>query len=320
MARVCTVLSILFCVLKTNAQVKITPQALKIYEDNDFINLRGEGTDQFYTNGTRLAFIYTKQKERRYLSSLLLPISNNSDDIYEIGINQFMFTPSDITIKGISYGQRPYAGLLFINHTLSSSDAEHNQKLTTEVDLGVIGPLAFAREVQTFVHKEINTSKPEGWDNQVNNDIVFNYMIQYEKLLVSPMRQFEMIGLVEVDAGTITNKVTTGVTFRMGTYNSYFKTASKESNNKKEQFYFFIKPAIAVFLDNSILQGGRFTGRNSPYTITQDSLNHYYMQFEYGFFLGKGRNGVAITEKLRTAEFIGAENILVGNLTFFVGI
>ncbi len=317
------------CTSLVLGQSKFTPQFIRISEDNDFINLRGEGTDRFYTNGTHIDITYTKPKRRRYLTSMLLPLSNSSDNLYSIGITQLMFTPTDITRKDIIYGERPYAGLLFFTHSLVSADETKKHKLTSEVDLGVIGPWSFAKEAQTFIHKEINYLKPEGWDNQVDNDILFNYMLQYEKLLLSPMDKFEVIGLLEADAGTLSNKITTGLTFRMGTYNSYFSNyekpglqTSKERHEayKKVQFFFYVKPTFTAFVDNSTLEGGMFSGYGSVYTLNKDSLTRFYMQFEYGLILGSGRCGVSINEKLRPAEYKNAPTIQVGNLTFFVGL
>lgn len=221
-------------------------QYLVVSGDNDFINLRGEGTNQYYTNGTRKAMFYAKPEKREFLTSLLIPLTEGSDNIYGIGINQLMFTPTDISRIDITYGQRPYAGILFLNNTLISSDYSRKQKLTTETGLGVIGPASFAKETQTFIHRLINYQKPLGCDNQVKNDIIISYHVQYEKQLLNPSDKFEMIGLIGADVGTLTNSITTGLTFRAGKNNSYFSNYEKpgmELNtgdiNKYKKFQFF---------------------------------------------------------------------------------
>ncbi len=312
-----------------SAQDKFKPQYLIVSEDNDFINLRGTGTDKFYTNGTRINLFYTKPAKRRFVTQLLMPLNASSDNLYGIGINQLMFTPTDITRTDIVKGERPYAGILFLSHSLSSSDFEHKQKLTTEIDLGVIGPSSFAKEVQIWVHGVINYQKPLGWGNQVKNDFLFNYKLQYEKLLLSPAENFELIGQIGADAGTLNNQITTGINFRMGRFNSYFSNYEKpgrgsvnnEANKYKNfQFFFYVKPFFTAFMDNSLLQGGMFTGYNSVYTIPQDSLTHFYMQFEYDIVIGTKRFGFSVNEKLRTAEFKNADNIQVGNFTFYIGL
>ena len=311
------------------AQPSFKAQAVRISEDNDFINLRGEGTDRYYTNGTRIDLLYTKSPARKFPTSLLIPLHEGSDDLYAVGINQLIFTPSDISNPQVIVGDRPYAGLLFLNHTLVSSDNVNNQKLTTEMDLGVIGPASFARETQTFIHRLIHSQKPMGWDNQVKDDIILNYQIQYEKLLISPSDKFELIGLVEADAGTLSNKIAAGLTFRVGRYNSYFSHYEKPgipirdgaaNSYMKYQFYFYLKPVLVAFMDNSVLQGGMFTGYHSVYTIPTDSLTRYYMQFEYGIVFGIKRFGISVDEKLRTRAYTGSQVVQVGNITLFIGL
>lgn len=67
-------------------------QFIKISEDNDLISPRGKGTDRFYTNGTRVDVYYTKKSRRRFLSKLLIPLNNESDNIFGIGLNQEIYT------------------------------------------------------------------------------------------------------------------------------------------------------------------------------------------------------------------------------------
>jgi hypothetical protein len=45
------------------AQTKNEGKLLRIYEDNDFINIRGKGTDRAYSGGTRVDIFY--QLKRR---------------------------------------------------------------------------------------------------------------------------------------------------------------------------------------------------------------------------------------------------------------
>ncbi len=304
-------------------------QFIHIKEDNDFINLRGEGTDRLYTNGTRIELFYTKSQKRRFLTSLLIPINNDGENLYSIGISQLMFTPTNIDSAGIPYGDRPYAGLLFLNHTLISSDFINKQKLTTEIDIGVIGPNSFAKETQTWLHGLVNYQKPLGWGNQVNNDIVLNYQLKYEKLLLSPSNKFELIGLIEANAGTLYNKITTGLTFRAGNYNSYFSYYEQPgvrlnknyiNKNKKGQFYFYLRPTFTALMDNSALQGGMFTGRQSVYTISADDLNRFTMQFEYGIIFGINRCALGVEERVITPEYKNAITMQFGSFVFFIGL
>ncbi len=162
-------------------QKKNDLKILKLSWDNDFFNLRGEGTDRGYTNGLNLEVYYTKHVPPRFLSKLLMTVNDSSDNIYGWGLTQKLYTPIDISKEEIQAGDRPYAGVLFLSHVLISSDHVKKQKLTTSVSFGVIGKYAFGEEVQTWVHDLIHYQRPKGWDNQIANDIVLTYYINYEK-------------------------------------------------------------------------------------------------------------------------------------------
>jgi lipid A 3-O-deacylase len=321
-----TLLSMVAFAQKEQANNKI--QLLRIYEDNDFLDLRGSGTDRYYSNGLRIDVLYTKRKEAKFPSNLLYKLKQADDNIYGFGITQTMYTPLDISKKEIQYGDRPYAGLLHLNHTLVSSNHTRNERLVTEINLGLTGSLAFAKETQTLVHEWIKYQKPEGWDNQIKGDLLLNYYVQYEKLLLQPSHNIDVIGGFDANVGTMRTDAGISMLLRVGAANSYFSNyenpgveeGSSKTKYKKLQFYFYSHPIVRAVMYNTTLEGGFFAGKNSAYKLESNDLNRIYLQFEYGFVFGYGRLGVAISEKLRTAEFKGALTQQVGNITLFIGL
>lgn len=304
-------------------------QFLRVYEDNDAFNPRNEVTDREYTNGAKLDIFYTKHAKPRFLSALLIPIAGQVDNLYGVGLTQLMFTPADITRKDISYGDRPYTGVLFFSHSLASSDHVNHQKLTTELGLGVLGRASLAGETQIWIHKNLGFTKPEGWDHQLPTDVMINYMIQYEKLVVQPSPNLEIIGLLGANVGTLYNNLNVGLTFRAGLFSDYFSNyerpavqegASHTKDYRRFQFFFFMRPTARLVMDDSMLQGGFFTHDRAEYVMDRDLINRANIQFEYGFILGYNRFGVSFSEKLRTAEFSGGPNQQIGNLTLFIGL
>ncbi len=301
----------------------------RLFDDNDFINFRGSGTDRSYTNGLKIDLYYTKNGAPKFFSKLLVTLNKESENLYGVGLTQLMFTPTDITKANVVVGDQPYAGLLYFNHSLISSDYINNERLTTEIDIGVIGPMSFGRNTQTWIHEQIHAQKPMGWNNQVDNDIIINYLIRYEKLLIAPSEKLQVIGILEANAGSLSNNLSTGLIVRAGVFNSYFSNfekpgtsqdASTKSIYKKFQFFFFLRPTVTAFMDNSVLQGGMFTGRTSTYIIKSDDLTRVFMQFETGIVIGHKNFGISISEKLRTAEFKNAITQQVGNIILYVGI
>jgi hypothetical protein len=87
---------------------------LKIKEDQDFLNVRGEGTDRYYTNGTALLWYYSKFKKPNLFEEILLSFGPDTAKVYSYGVTHLMYTPSDISSKQIVRGDRPYAAVLYL--------------------------------------------------------------------------------------------------------------------------------------------------------------------------------------------------------------
>ncbi|CAN5478286.1 hypothetical protein BH11BAC5_BH11BAC5_11420 [soil metagenome] len=326
-----SIMMMLVCVLPYQngfAQKKNELQLLKISEDDDYLNFRGEGTDRNYTQGLKIELYYTKHTAPTFPGNLLMKISNSADNLYGWGLTQNIYTPNNIKATAIQYGDRPYAGTLYASHILVSSDKEKKQKLTTNVSLGVIGKPSLAGQAQTWVHGIINYQKPQGWNNQVKTDLILNYYILYERLLFNPTPKLEIIGGVHSNIGTLYNNAGFGIQFRGGLFNNYFSNYERPafysgvSNGsiKKFQFYFYMKTIGTAVMDDATLQGGFFTHLSSPYYISKDSMNRFTMQYEYGIVLSKNRFGISVSEKLRTAEFKGTYTQQIGNLTLYIGL
>jgi lipid A 3-O-deacylase len=323
------ILSFIFIWSEVIAQKKNAIQVLKISEDDDFFNLRGEGTDRGYSSGLKIELYYTKNVKAKFPSNLLMKITGDADNIYGWGLTQNLFTPNNIASKEIQYKDRPYAGVTYFSHILISSDNIKRQKLTTSLSLGAIGKYSFGKEIQTWVHGIINYQKPQGWDNQIKSDVILNYLINYEKLIFSPSKNLEIIGNVGGNVGTMYNNIGVGLQFRAGMFNSYFSNYERPTfkgnttageSKRKFQFFFYMKTDATAVMDNSTLQGGFFSHDSSPYTISKDDIKRIFMQYEYGIVLAKNRFGIAFFEKIRTPEFDGYFTQQIGNLTLYIGL
>jgi len=157
-------------------------QLLRIYEDNDFLNIRGKGTDDAYTNGTRFDYFYTKKNPSQFVVDRYIPKAGDSAvNIFGWGIMQIMITPQDITKTEYQPDDYPYSGALFATHTLYSYNPAGKYDFQTELILGMMGPASFAEQTQIFIHQLINYKRPMGWDNQLGNDPLININFTAEK-------------------------------------------------------------------------------------------------------------------------------------------
>ncbi len=75
---------------------------LRVYEDNDFINVRGKGTDRWYSHGFRLDFF---SERRNKVPGFPFPkAGQGSINTYGWGIMQIFITPSDLSKKFLMHG------------------------------------------------------------------------------------------------------------------------------------------------------------------------------------------------------------------------
>lgn len=320
---------IVLCCSGLAAQNRNEWQLLNISEDDDFLSLRGEGTDRGYTSGFKIELFYTKNVPAKFPNNLLMKINDKADNLYGWALTQRMYTPSNILAKDIQYGERPYAGVTYVSTMLISSDPIVKQKLTTSISLGAIGKWSGAEALQTWVHGAIDYNKPEGWDNQISNDIVINYHINYERLIIQPSPNLEVIGNLQMYAGTLWNNMGVGLQFRAGLFNNYFSNSEKptfstavDSDKTRRQFqcYFYMKTVGSAILDDATLQGGFFTHDSSPYVISNDDMNHFTVQSEYGLVLSNKRFGIAFAAKFRTPEFEGYYTQRTGNISLYLNL
>lgn len=304
-------------VSNASAQMMNSKHSLRILWDNDFINVRGDGTDRYYTNGLRIDYFYTKEHKAKFPSSLLLNISDNNN-IYGWGMAQFMFTPKNIAVPDIQYNDRPYAGALYSIHSLQSIDKIKKIKVTSEIRLGVIGPLSFAKETQTWAHRVINYTKPFGWHNQVPNDIILNYNINIEKQMLQLSKKILLVGIIETFSGTTYNAAGAGFMLRVGKFNNYFDEISVAQTKKnKSQLYVFMKPVARVVLSNALLQGGllnQISPQSNGYILSKDQIERVVVLYEVGITFEKSKYSMTISQKSIGAEFKGQYTQEYGSL------
>lgn len=210
------------------------PRFARLDFENDVLQLRKNDTrDGNFTNGVRLDLmgnVWKRLPTRFFL--LEFPKSKTSkpedfDYLYTFSLGQEMYTPRDIKVSSIQYQDRPYAGWLYVSSGLMTVDVVRSRKITSSFSIGVMGPYSFAAETQAFVHREISKSpNPEGWGNQVRGALGLSYTVRYEARPFPQLhRAFDIFGLLEGNAGTITNYVGGGFTLRIGQFDNYFQNA-----------------------------------------------------------------------------------------------
>lgn len=321
LSKIC--IMVCFSILANNirAQDSTIRHAIRLSVDNDFLNFRMSGTDRYFTNGVKIDYYY-QSSARRFPASLLLSINNDRyRNTYGLGLAQFMFTPFRITEKEIQYGDRPYAGALYGIYSLQSIDEQNKLKLYSEIYFGVIGPLSFADKTQTMVHRLLDYDIPEGWSNQLSNDIILNYNINAEKVILRPSKNILVSGIAETFSGTLYNGAGVGFIMKVGKFENPFDIMSinTDASGNKLKIFVFMQPTVRVILSNALLQGGiisKIRQYDRGYFIEKDKIKRVGALYDVGLALGYRKISFQLAQKMRTPEFEGQNSQEIGNIRF----
>lgn len=164
--------------------------ALSIIWENDiFYN-----SDRDYTNGAEIAYATPPNDNVDWIVGVArsLPFFADKGDVrtsYAIG--QDIFTPQHTELTVPLPNERPYAGYAYVSMGLMQANADRLDQL--ELQLGVVGPMALAKESQFWVHSIIADTKPKGWHYQLHNEPSMNLFYQ-RSLKVIPRKS--LLGLV----------------------------------------------------------------------------------------------------------------------------
>ena len=91
---------------------------IRLYEDDDYINFWGCGTDNAYTNGSRIDYFYQlPYHPHGLLGRWALQAGDSSIDIYGWGVMQVMYTPNNIVRTDWQPNDYQYAGALVATHS-----------------------------------------------------------------------------------------------------------------------------------------------------------------------------------------------------------
>jgi hypothetical protein len=146
-----------------------------LLEENDSLYFN---SDKHYTQGLRLSFLSPVLQPNgwtddvfQFASKIPTVFGNGAQSQRRISwfLGQSIFTPKNLDIKPPDSHDRPYAGWLYIGPSLLQ-ETNGNQLENLEIQLGVIGPGAFGRQVQNDFHQLIGVHQAEGWSNQLQNE------------------------------------------------------------------------------------------------------------------------------------------------------
>lgn len=324
----------LLVLLTTTAVVAQEPPAnrylIRVSEDNDAMNLFDMGSDQGYTNGTRLD-LWWVPRQRPFLAALFPQAGPHSINTHGWSLMHMMITPDNILRRLPDPADFPYSGGLFITRSLQSTNPATRLALQGELLLGVMGPPAMAEGLQKLIHRVIGAQPPRGWDFQQPTDLLLNYNFTVSKQLNRPATGVELIANGQVQVGTMQNSAALSALLRLGNMNPYFdgwigrySTGRRQAN--RWQCYFTVQPAVEWVITNALLDGGVFSkspkdqGDANPYGVPypprerQKIMGH----IDLGVVLSHGNFGISFTQRSSTRVFKTVSGQGFGNVSVYV--
>jgi hypothetical protein len=208
------------------------PSVFNAFLDNDLF----AGQDRNYTNGIGLSWVspnlYSLTEDaclwpwaRDFNQALIglharVPGEQTPDALnMVVVVAQKIYTPADPARSDLIEDDRPYAGWLYLG--LGYNARYDDLLVSTQLNLGVIGPASFAKEAQDFVHRARGIPLFQGWDHQLSNE--FGLQLVYERkyrergsLAADPEWEWDLIGHWGGSLGNVATYANAGVEFRFG--------------------------------------------------------------------------------------------------------
>lgn len=251
-----------FICLSLFSQQKFSRE-ISFVNDNDLYSSLNR--DRYYTNGMFVTYRYLSTKKNDSLEK----------KIFEWQIGHKMYTAYKPVVKTVNLHDRPFASYLYTGFGVKKV-YKNNKILNTFVQLGLIGPNAYGKELQDFIHNIYGFEEAIGWKYQIKNAFGLNFGLEYTSFLTKNQSNTFYISWVNTgNIGTVFTNINTGFNIRFGlqtlqritnsiAFNTNLNNANTNFKREVESF-FFIKPTLKYAFYDATIQGS-FLNRNSDVT------------------------------------------------------
>jgi lipid A 3-O-deacylase len=279
----------------------------RVTYDNDFFT----ATDRYYTQGIHVEVVHPDL--RKFVPTRALIHPNGSQTRFGIAYEDDGYTASDLKLPQILIGDHPYAGTKQLRLFAIASDSARDTRLSSAITLGIIGPGAAGGEIQTFIHKRTGNTLPQGWHNQIRNDIILNYEATIERPIAQVGSHLLIVGIGTARLGTYSTALSGGTSLIVGRVGNMFNAT--QANPRGRTFYAYAKPQLQFVGYDATLQGGLFN-RSSPYTIASRDVARAVYRQQVGLVYRSGSRYIEYFHSVASPEFRGARSHKTGGLLF----
>ena len=265
----------------------------RVSYDNDFFT----ATDYYFTQGIVVEVVSPRLRGFPLRKVLLAP--PHSTMRYGLIYEDDGYTASDLKARQILINDHPYAGTKQLRMFAIGVDSARRQRITSSLNFGIIGQGAGGAEIQTFIHRHTGNTIPQGWPNQIRNDVIVNYEAAFERAVVRSGEHLLVTATGAGRVGTFNTALNTGATVLVGRVGDPFR-----ATRGGRQLYFYAKPQLNVVGYDATLQGGLFN-RTSPYTIASRDLSRLVYRQQLGIVYRSNTHFFEYYYTVATREFTG---------------
>jgi lipid A 3-O-deacylase len=258
------------------------------YENDLFVH-----TDRYYTQGIALNY-KSVLPATSYARGLFFQVPSSKHRL-SLGLDQQVFTPTSIRSDSLLKDDRPYAATLRLTSIFESIDTVNHRIFGWQFSLGMIGPAALGKEMQTGIHKATNNFLPLGWQHQLNTGVLVDLGAHINYRLLAFRRWLSIDLNSQASLGTGNTSLSAGGTVNL-----------KMVKNRFEIGYYF-KPAIRLVGYDATLQGS-LIGLKSEYRITASHLERFISEQETGIKFQFKRFSIDTWLRFQSHLFEGAVN------------
>lgn len=178
-------------------------------------------TDRHYTNGVRASWVSAANDTPDWVLRPahwfpLFPKDGKVRVAYALGQN--MYSPADIKLQNPPTDDHPYAGWLYGSVGLVAENGTRMDQLS--LTLGVVGPSSLAEQTQKYIHKQVGSPDPRGWDTQLKDEpgMILAYQRSARSFVAESVAgfSFDMTPHVGGAVGNVATYANTGLTLRFG--------------------------------------------------------------------------------------------------------
>jgi len=244
---------------------------LKVANDMTFF------TDHYFSSGVNI-IVYAPFIARSPFNKIMLSAGKESLNYSALTFTHNLYTPIYYDTLSNRSIDHPFAAYILIGNRKESFNVKRQFKLTSELQLGVIGPIAGGQVFQNTLHEYIPIAGPvEGWEDQISNDLCLQYSAMLEKGILN-FNYFELNANTGAKLGIPHTEGGLGLYCRLGCFDVYFKNIGI-SKDTDWQVWLFCAGDANLVIYNAVLQGGLL---NRAERHNLQNINHVLWHTRFG--------------------------------------